>query len=77
MSLLCCLVTLAHASLSHRVFCTLSLRSSVLVDILKNEGPAVLFRGFGPVMARAFPANAACFLGYEMALKILDYIGMP
>ncbi|CAG8769398.1 6436_t:CDS:1, partial [Cetraspora pellucida] len=28
-------------------------------------------KGFGPTMMRAFPANAATFFAYEMALKIL------
>ena len=40
------------------------------------QGPASLYRGLAPVMARAFPANAACFLGYEMSLKLMDYIGL-
>jgi solute carrier family 25 carnitine/acylcarnitine transporter 20/29 len=30
-----------------------------------------MYRGFGAVMLRAFPANAACFLGYETAKKFL------
>lgn len=28
--------------------------------------------GFGPAMARAFPANAACFLGVELSLKMMN-----
>ncbi|MCL4116890.1 UNVERIFIED_CONTAM: hypothetical protein GTU68_034581 [Idotea baltica] len=47
---------------------------SVFADIMRNEGPRSLFKGAAPVMIRAFPANAACFLGYEMALKFLNYI---
>ncbi|RIB05543.1 mitochondrial carrier domain-containing protein [Gigaspora rosea] len=31
----------------------------------------LLSNGFGPTMVRAFPANAATFFAYEMALKIL------
>jgi solute carrier family 25 carnitine/acylcarnitine transporter 20/29 len=31
-----------------------------------------MYRGFGAVMLRAFPANAACFLGYETAKKLLN-----
>ena len=46
---------------------------SVFVDIMRNEGPQALFRGLSPVMIRAFPANACCFLGYELALKFLNY----
>ncbi|XP_066989590.1 mitochondrial carnitine/acylcarnitine carrier protein-like isoform X2 [Macrobrachium rosenbergii] len=47
---------------------------SVFMDIMKNEGPSALFKGAAPVMIRAFPANAACFLGYEVAMKFLNYI---
>lgn len=47
---------------------------SVFVDIMKNEGPRALFKGVAPVMIRAFPANAACFLGYEVAIKFLNYM---
>jgi len=37
-------------------------------------GVRVLYRGTGPVMVRAFPANAACFLGYEMALRLVNKV---
>jgi len=47
---------------------------SVFADIMRNEGPTALFRGLAPVMLRAFPANAACFLGYELALKFLNSV---
>ncbi|XP_042865063.1 mitochondrial carnitine/acylcarnitine carrier protein-like isoform X2 [Penaeus japonicus] len=47
---------------------------SVFVDIMRTEGPRALFKGVAPVMIRAFPANAACFLGYEVAIKFLNYI---
>jgi len=50
---------------------------SVFFDILKNEKPSAFFRGVGPILIRAFPANAACFLGYESAIKVLNFIGMP
>ncbi|TPX33366.1 hypothetical protein SmJEL517_g03701 [Synchytrium microbalum] len=30
------------------------------------------FRGFGPTMVRAFPANAATFLTYELAIKAMQ-----
>lgn len=39
--------------------------------LMKAEGPSALFRGFAPIMLRAFPANAACFFGMEMALSFL------
>lgn len=47
---------------------------SVFAEIMRKEGPSALFRGLTPVMIRAFPANAATFLGYEMALKGLDIL---
>ncbi|XP_063603528.1 mitochondrial carnitine/acylcarnitine carrier protein-like [Penaeus indicus] len=47
---------------------------SVFVDIIRTEGPRALFKGVAPVMIRAFPANAACFLGYEVAIKFLNYM---
>ncbi|XP_020093835.1 mitochondrial carnitine/acylcarnitine carrier-like protein [Ananas comosus] len=34
--------------------------------ILTSEGVKGLYRGFGPAMARSVPANAACFLAYEV-----------
>ncbi|KAF9350936.1 carnitine transporter [Mortierella sp. AD094] len=42
--------------------------------LLKNEGPQALFKGLGPAMLRAFPANAACFLGVEYSLKAMNMI---
>ncbi|KAF9029267.1 mitochondrial carrier [Hymenopellis radicata] len=36
------------------------------------DGVGALWKGFGPAMARAFPANAATFLGVEVARKFLD-----
>ncbi|KAI0715136.1 mitochondrial carrier [Earliella scabrosa] len=36
------------------------------------DGVAALWRGLGPAMARAFPANAATFLGVEATKKLLD-----
>jgi len=47
---------------------------SVFAEIMRTEGPRALFRGLAPVMIRAFPANAATFLGFEMALKGLDML---
>ena len=46
----------------------------VLSKLLRDEGPRALYRGAGPVMLRAFPANAACFLGYEVALSLLHMV---
>jgi len=51
---------------------------SVAAEIFKEHGVTggirILYRGTGPVMVRAFPANAACFLGYETSLKVLNNI---
>lgn len=41
-------------------------------QLIAKEGTAGLFRGIGPALARAFPANAACFLGVEVSLKFLN-----
>uniref|UniRef100_A0A0B6Z258 Mitochondrial carnitine/acylcarnitine carrier protein n=1 Tax=Arion vulgaris TaxID=1028688 RepID=A0A0B6Z258_9EUPU len=45
----------------------------VIRHIVKEEGIRSLYKGFTPVMLRAFPANAACFLGYEACLKFLNW----
>jgi len=42
-------------------------------EILREEGVRSLYKGFTPIMLRAFPANAACFLGYEVTLKFLNW----
>lgn len=46
----------------------------VFKQLMKNEGPTALYKGVTPVMLRAFPANAACFLGFEIAVKFLDWV---
>ncbi|KAH9916161.1 mitochondrial carrier [Amylocystis lapponica] len=42
-------------------------RKTIAVD-----GVGALWRGLGPAMARAFPANAATFLGVEASRKLMD-----
>lgn len=44
--------------------------------LMKEEGAGALFRGVGPALARAFPANAACFLGVELSIKLLSSFGI-
>jgi len=39
---------------------------------IAQDGAKALFKGFGPAMARAFPANAATFLGVEASIKLMD-----
>ncbi|KAF9913478.1 carnitine transporter [Lobosporangium transversale] len=46
----------------------------VLRVLLKNEGPQALFKGLGPALLRAFPANAATFLGVEYSLRAMNYL---
>ena len=41
---------------------------------MRKEGPLALYKGVTPVMLRAFPANAACFIGFEIAMKTLNYV---
>ncbi|XP_036321471.1 congested-like trachea protein [Rhagoletis pomonella] len=40
---------------------------SVFIELIRTDGPMALYRGVSPVMIRAFPANAACFFGIELA----------
>lgn len=39
--------------------------------ILALEGAKGLYKGFGPAMVRSVPANAACFLAYEVTRSSL------
>lgn len=46
----------------------------VLKDLLRKEGWSALFRGLRPALVRAFPANAACFAGYEATRDFLGFL---
>ncbi|XP_061430099.1 mitochondrial carnitine/acylcarnitine carrier protein [Lethenteron reissneri] len=46
----------------------------VLRELVREEGVLSLYKGFTAVMLRAFPANAACFLGFEVAMKFLNWL---
>lgn len=46
--------------------------SEVYRTLVRTEGYKALFKGIGPVMVRAIPANAACFLGFEVAISFMD-----
>ncbi|KAI9506681.1 carnitine transporter [Coemansia spiralis] len=44
----------------------------VFIEMMRTEGAGALFRGMGPALLRAFPANAACFLGVELSLQFMN-----
>jgi solute carrier family 25 (mitochondrial carnitine/acylcarnitine transporter), member 20/29 len=46
----------------------------VLKRLLREEGPGALVTGIKPALLRAFPANAACFLGMEVSRKFLAFM---
>jgi len=46
----------------------------ILSELIKEEGITGIYKGLGPAMVRAFPANAACFMGMEVSRKYLDMI---
>mmetsp|Transcript_53297 Transcript_53297/g.59570 ORF Transcript_53297/g.59570 Transcript_53297/m.59570 type:complete len:360 (+) Transcript_53297:3-1082(+) len=48
--------------------------ADVYRTLVKEEGYAALFTGFRPAMIRAFPANASCFMGMEVAKKLLAFL---
>ncbi|KAK7866014.1 hypothetical protein R5R35_008529 [Gryllus longicercus] len=41
-----------------------------LPELLREEGVRGLYKGLTVVLLRAFPANAACFIGYECMMKV-------
>ncbi|EDW87438.1 congested-like trachea protein [Drosophila teissieri] len=47
---------------------------SVFKDLIVKDGPLALYRGVTPIMLRAFPANAACFFGIELANKFFNIV---
>jgi len=48
--------------------------ADVYRKLMATEGAGALFAGLKPAMIRAFPANAACFLGMELARKFLVFM---
>lgn len=44
----------------------------VFKKILNEEGIHALYRGISPALARAFPSNAAAFMGVELTHRLLD-----
>lgn len=49
----------------------------VFKNLMKTEGPLALYKGITPVLLRAFPANAACFVGFELCKTFLTYLSPP
>ena len=45
---------------------------TVARQLMAEGGVGALFKGVGPAMLRAFPANAACFSGMELSKAVLD-----
>lgn len=46
----------------------------VFKKLMAEEGVTALYKGITPVMLRAFPANAACFIGLEIGMKFLNSV---
>ncbi|CAB3232904.1 unnamed protein product [Arctia plantaginis] len=46
----------------------------VFKQLMSREGPRGLFTGLTPVLVRAFPVNAVTFLGFEIGVKVYDWI---
>ena len=44
---------------------------STIVDLWRTEKVSGFYRGAGPILTRAIPANAAAFLGYETAISVI------
>lgn len=46
--------------------------SEVAKEVFVKKGVTVFYKGLLPVLIRSFPANAACFLGFDFAKNILE-----
>lgn len=44
------------------------------INLYNNDGIKGFFRGAGPILLRAGPANAAAFLGYEAAIVLITLL---
>jgi len=47
---------------------------SVVPELYATEGVRGFFKGLAPIALRAWPANACCMLGYELALKAMNAV---
>lgn len=52
----------------------LRIKSSLMAvrTLVREAGYKAFFNGVGPTMARAFPANAATFFAYELAMNAMN-----
>lgn len=48
--------------------------AGVVSQVYRNGGIKAFFPGFGPALARAIPANAATFVGVELAHKAMNSV---
>ncbi|OAL26845.1 hypothetical protein AYO22_04012 [Fonsecaea multimorphosa] len=48
--------------------------SGVISQVYRSGGIKAFFPGFGPALARAIPANAATFVGVELAHKAMNQV---
>ena len=46
--------------------------SQVVKELIAKEGISGMYRGIGPALIRAYPANAACFFTVEIVTKLLN-----
>lgn len=46
----------------------------IIKELMVKEGPIAFYKGITPVFLRAFPANAACFVGFEICRKFLNRV---
>ncbi|XP_049837963.1 mitochondrial carnitine/acylcarnitine carrier protein-like [Schistocerca gregaria] len=45
-----------------------------LTNLTKQGDILSVYRGYAPVMIRAFPVSASCFLGFQTCLSVLNWI---
>lgn len=43
-------------------------------ELIAEHGVRALYKGLSPALVRAFPANACCFVAFEMTMKLLNTI---
>ena len=75
-ALTCPLHTASHVHGEHKAdrLATIICCEQILKEIVAKDGILGTYRGIGPAMIRAFPANAACFYGYETCMRFLNLL---